>query len=142
MSLLALLLASAPTVTLAQPATEQATPELERMRAVIEHQLAAFRAHDAQAAWKVVAPGLKTKFGTADRFLRMVRDQYEPVYRPRSYEFGTLQPVDGGMGQWLHIVGPDGRSYRALYLMEPQPDGSWMTMGCMLAPPEEAPPRT
>ncbi len=125
------------------PRAEQALPalEIQGFRRIINDQIDAFRAADAEAAWRYVAPGLQQKFGSADRFLRMVRESYAPVYNPRSFEYGSIQRVPGGWGQWLHVVGPDGERVRALYLLEQQRDGTWRTMGCMLFPAEEEPPR-
>jgi ketosteroid isomerase-like protein len=32
----------------------------------------------------------------------------------------------------MTVVGPDGKSYTALYSMEKQPDGTWRISGCTL----------
>ena len=119
-------------------ATEQA---VQGMRAVIEGQLGAFARDDAAAAWKHVSPGLQQKFGTAERFLEMVRAHYQPVYAPQAVEYGELQRVEGDWGQWLEVVGPDGGRWRALYLLQQQPDGTWRTNGCLLVEGQPAPSR-
>ncbi|MEN0063690.1 MAG: DUF4864 domain-containing protein [Myxococcota bacterium] len=123
------------------PSTESATPivevgEAQAIRQMIEFQVEAFRRDDAAAAWKVVAPGLQRKFGTADAFLELVRSQYAPVYRPKSYVFRDIIEVYGGYGQWMEFTGPHGERVRALYLLEKQPDGTWRTSGCLLFEPE------
>lgn len=114
------------------PHTFVASTDAEQVRHVVDEQIAAFRAHDAEAAWRWVAPGLREKFGTADVFLRMVREQYPAVYAPRSYTFGPLQTRPDGLGQWIEFVGPNGERVEALYLFEPQADGTWRTSGCLL----------
>jgi hypothetical protein len=114
------------------PVVLAASTDAEAIRALIDDQIAAFRRHDAEGAWRHVAPELREKFGTADVFLRMVRDGYRPVYAPRSYSFGPLQATPDGLGQWLEIIGPDGERVQAMYLLERQPDGTWRTSGCLL----------
>ncbi len=109
----------------------------DQIRGLIDDQIAAFREADAEAAWRVVAPGLQSKFGTAEHFLRMVKQGYRPMVAPRSYSFEQLVPLPTGeLGQWLEVVGADGERVRALYLLESQSDGSWRTSGCMLFAPD------
>ncbi len=117
------------------------TPRERAVRGLIDEQIAAFRARDAQAAWRLVDPDLQQKFGTADRFLHVVEAGYAPVFSPRSYRYGELIRIDEAThGQWLDVVGDDGTRVKALYLMEQQADGSWRTSGCLLFEPGEAPP--
>jgi hypothetical protein len=71
-------------------------------------------------------------FGSVERFMSMVRQGYQPVYRPRSMAFGELATVDGQVTQELAVIGPDGTPRIALYTMEQQPDGSWRIAGCQL----------
>lgn len=139
MTLLLFLALLGPADALADPPRPAASvaSEAPAVRRVIEDQLAAFQRDDAQAAWKHVAPSLRSKFGDADTFLRMVRVGYRPVHRPQSVHFDDeLVPLDTGeLGQWLDVVGPDGKAFRALYLLEKQADGSWRTTGCLLFEP-------
>ena len=127
----------------AQVPAEAAGPVVEEtqaqaMRQVIDDQIDAFRGNDAAGAWRLVAPGLQRKFGTAERFLEMVRLHYAPVYQPKGYVYRDVVRVFGGFGQWMDVTGPRGERVRALYLMEQQPDGTWRTMGCLLYEPEDA----
>ncbi len=139
--LCSLALAQAPDASSREtPAPVVAPDAAQAMRQVIDDQIAAFRRDDAPGAWRHVAPGLKRKFGTADRFLEMVRVGYAPVYRPKRYDFGEVIRTPDGFGQWLDVEGPSGERLRALYLMERQPDGTWMTSGCLLFEPEASTP--
>ena len=107
-------------------------------RTLIDGQIAAFRAGNARAAFEVVDPDLKLKFGDAERFLEVVRVGYRPVYAPKSYRFGHTIELEGPneAGQWLHVVGPNNEPVDALYLLERQPSGEWKTSGCLLFRPE------
>ena len=135
-----LLLLQLPTAAVAQvtpPVSDADRPVIQQM---VRDQLAAFERDDAEAAWKHVAPGLQQKFGGADRFLELVRKGYEPVYRPQKVTFRDIAMFDGQPAQWLDVIGPRGGAYRALYLLEKQPDGSWRTAGCLLFLVEKASP--
>ena len=102
------------------------------IRAVIEHQLAAFQHDDAAAAFSDASPGIQAKFGTPEIFMEMVRTGYQPVYRPRGTEFRELVAGPAGLVQKVLFVGPDGGPVLALYSMEQEADGSWRISGCML----------
>ena len=80
---------------------------------------------------------IKRKFGTVDTFMRMVRDGYPMVYRPREVEFLEALVKDGRTVQALSLVGPDGQAVTALYFMERQADGSWRINGVSLLRREE-----
>lgn len=107
------------------------------IRAVIEHQLAAFQVDDAAAAFSDASPGIQAKFGTPDIFMEMVRTGYQPVYRPRQTEFRELVAGPEGPVQKVFFVGPDDRPVLALYSMEREDDGSWRISGCVLIEPAE-----
>lgn len=63
----------------------------------------------------------------------MVRKSYQSAYRPRSFEFRAIQRIDGKIVQPLAVVGPSGVAETALYIMEPQSDGSWKIGACIMA---------
>ena len=71
------------------PGSGQSVPaaDARAVRAVIEAQLEAFRRDDAPRAFSYAAPGIRDSFGTPEKFMAMVREQYAVVYRPRSVSF-------------------------------------------------------
>jgi hypothetical protein len=115
-----------------------APADVARIRAVVEGQLAAFQADDGPRAFGFAAPRIRALFGDPARFMAMVREAYRPVYRPREVAFRDLVTFDGLPAQRVLLVGPDGAVVIALYLMERQPDGSWLIAGCVLVPSDES----
>ena len=102
-------------------------------RAVISDQIAAFRADDGARAYSHAAPVIRQIFPDPERFMGMVRQGYQPVYRPQSFSFGKVAlSASGRPTQRVTIVGPDGLSYEAIYTMERQPDGTWQISGCAI----------
>jgi len=106
------------------------------IRNVIEQQMDAFRRGDGEAAFSHASPMIKRKFDDPATFMKMVRQRYRPVYRPRAVTFRNLERANGRLAQHVHVVGPDGRQVIAVYLMEKQDDGTWKIDGVYL---EEAP---
>ena len=105
------------------------------IRAVIEHQLEAFRRDDAVNAFAFASPEIQAKYGTPENFMTAVRSFYEPVYRPqRMGGFTNLYVMDGQLTQPVLLIGPDGDFVVALYAMQRQRDGDWKILGCSLIP--------
>jgi hypothetical protein len=102
------------------------------IRGMISSQIDAFRRDDGNAAYAFASPTIQGLFPTADLFMSMVRNAYQPVYRPQSVTFGQLSASPQGPEQKVFLVGPDGKSYVAVYSLQRQPDGSWRINGCTL----------
>ena len=96
-------------------------------------QIEAFRAEDGARAYGYAAPMIKQIFPNPDVFMNMVRQGYQPVYRPQSFTFGEAGfSASGRPIQKVTVVGPDGITYEAIYTMERQPDGTWQISGCAI----------
>ena len=102
------------------------------IQGVIGNQIDAFRHDDAGGAFSYATPELQTMFGSATRFMTMVQQQYRPVYRPRTVDFGTLSDTGGEVIQSVELIGPDGLAYTARYTMQRQPNGVWRIGACEL----------
>lgn len=114
------------------PASSLAAPDQAAIRQVIEAQLAAFQHDDGAAAFGYATPTIQQKFGDAQNFMAMVKGGYPAVYRPRSVAFDKLVDTEFGPDQILRVIGPDGHAYTAHYIMQKQPNGTWMINGCYL----------
>ncbi len=111
---------------------EFGTADVQIIRNLIERQIDAFKRDDATAAYSFAAPSIQKIFPTAEIFMDMVRNGYQPVYRPRSFAFDELTRIEGKLVQPVRVIGPDGVPVTALYIMERQSDGSWKIGGCVL----------
>lgn len=103
------------------------------VREVIEAQLDAFRRDDGERAFALATTGIRDVFGTAQKFMEMVRRSYPVVYRPRSVLFEAPVLVEGQVVQPVRMTDEEGRGWVAIYPMQRQPDGSWRTNGCQLS---------
>ncbi len=118
--------AAAPSAeTLAVSATDA-----QAIRAVVQAQLDAFAADDANRAFALAAPKIREQFGDADTFISMVRSGYPVVYRPASTEFMVPQWVAGEIIQSVRMTDDRGTLWLASYVLQRQPDKSWRIAGC------------
>jgi hypothetical protein len=126
-----MLLAAAPLLCWSQPYLSG--PDAAAVRDVIEAQLDAFRRDDAQRAFSLAAPTIRSQFGTAENFMEMVRSSYAVVYRPSSVKFETFEIIDDQVVQPVHLADADGQAWLAFYVMQRQPNGDWRIAGCQIA---------
>jgi len=118
-------------------AARAAPPEVpaqdaREIRAVIEAQLAAFHADDAERAFSFASPSIRAQFVVADYFLAMVRGAYPVVYRPQTLAFLLAEVIDGGTIQRVRMTDRSGAAWLANYRMQQQPDRSWRIDGCVV----------
>ena len=109
-------------------------PDADRqaIRAVIERQLQAFLRDDGTAAFSYATPNIQGIFQTSDNFMSMVKNGYQPVYRPQAVTFRDIIDLHGAPAQRVLVVGPDGVPVIAVYPMQRMPDGTWLINGCYL----------
>lgn len=124
---------------LAAPAFAQDLSPADRsaIRDVIQGQVDAFRRDDGAGAFGYASPSIRGMFGSPEIFMDMVRQGYQPVYRPKVFDFREIVTLHGQVTQKVHVIGPDGRPVTAFYPMTQLPDGTWRIDGCYLQAPEE-----
>ena len=108
--------------------------DAKQIRAVVQAQLDAFAADDARRAFSYAAPAIREMFGTADKFMAMVRAGYPAVVRPTSVVFFTPERVAGELIQVVELTDAAGSVWRAIYQMQRQRDKSWRINGCQVVP--------
>lgn len=118
------------------PAT--AADDVAAAQSVIRAQEQAFAHDDAASAYSYAAPAIHQLFPRAGIFVTMVRSQYAPVYRHKSFEFGEARTDGGLVAQRVHIIDANGEAWEALYTLEQQGDGSYKITGCTLLKAGEA----
>ena len=128
--LLGLVVFLLPVAVMAQPGQSEA--DRQAVIAVIQSQLDAFLADDADGAYQHASPSIQRIFPSPDIFMGMVSTGYLPIYRHQRAEFLEFGIVGGALAQRVLLIGPDGVPVVALYFMQRQPDGSWRINGVSL----------
>lgn len=106
--------------------------EKTEIRQIIQAQIDAFLADDAEAAFSLNSPGIKARFGNPKNFMKMVKTGYQPVYRPRAYFFKEIVNIEGQIVQHVLVIDQNEQPVLAIYPMERQQDGHWRIDGCFL----------
>ena len=127
------LFALAGLATGARAAPDVSAADAKAVRAIVEAQLAAFAADDAEKAFSYAAPGIRAMFITAERFLSMVRDGYPVVYRPASVTFLKPEWIDSKLLQRVQMTDTAGAPWMVVYELERQSDKSWRIAACVAA---------
>ena len=122
-------------IQLSLPLYAQGEPETG-VRQTIASQIDAFLADDGERAFSFASPSIQSIFGSSERFMRMVRQGYQPVYRPQDYRFLDLERRGEDVVQRVLVKGPDGGLVTAVYTLV-EIDGRWRISGCMLERPGE-----
>lgn len=104
------------------------------VRSVIEAQLEALAADDAERAYSYASAAIRTQFGDAAAFMAMVRSGYPMVVRPETVTFFQPQSNDGAVLQPVQLRDRAGRLWRATYQLERQSGGVWRINGCTVVP--------
>jgi hypothetical protein len=114
-------------------APDVSAADVKAVRGVIEAQLAAFAADDADKAFSYAAPGIRAMFVTAERFLAMVREGYPVVYRPASVTFLKPEWIQDKLIQRVQMTDAAGAPWMVVYEVERQADRSWRIAACVAA---------
>ena len=114
-------------------ATDVSAADAKAVRGVIEAQLAAFAADDADKAFSYAAPGIRAMFVTAERFLAMVREGYPVVYRPGSVTFLKPEWIQDKLIQRVQMTDAAGAPWMVVYELERQADRTWRIAACVAA---------
>jgi hypothetical protein len=104
--------------------------DAQQMRAVIQAQLDAFAAGDADAAFAQATPELRRLFGSPEAFMAMVSSGYAVVLRPAAVRFLAPRQVGGETLQPVDMTDAAGAAWAVLYQLKRQPDGAWRISGC------------
>ena len=113
-----------------------AEPDARAVRQVVEAQLEAFAANDAERAFSYASASIRAQFGNADDFMAMVRGGYPMVVRPAAVSFFQAQAQDRVEGaevtvqQTVQLRDREGRLWRATYLLERQAGVGWRISAC------------
>jgi hypothetical protein len=100
-------------------------------RAVISAQISALMNDDADKAYSLASPGIRSLYPDKKVFFAMVRDNYEAVYQAGTYAFGRSKLVGRGevVLQEVMISAKQGKDWTAIYDMRLMDDGSYKVNG-------------
>lgn len=108
------------------------TADAVAIHKVVQSQLDALANDDAAGAFELTSPAKRTQIGSADNFLRMIKEEYPPIYRPQRAIFSTPQVVHGHPIQIVRLTDGYSHVWVAIFWMKLEEDNSWKIDGCQL----------
>jgi hypothetical protein len=115
-------------------AADVPSSDAQSVRQVVQQQLQAFAANDAQRAFALADPGIRSKFESADQFMAMVRSQYPMVHRPATVLFLKPEADGATVFQRVRLTDTGGTGWVATYLLHRQKDRQWRISACVVVP--------
>jgi hypothetical protein len=107
--------------------------EIKAAQSSIEAQIRAFLAGENETAYSYAAPNIRRIFPTVEQFMAMVKNGYQPVWKPQNFAFGdAMEMSQTSIIQKVLVTGPDGKNYEAVYTLEMQEDGTFRITGVSL----------
>lgn len=103
----------------------------DELQSIITKQLDAFNREDASAAENLATPQFRDRYPDPASFLAMVKENYAPLFKPRSTRFAETTDSPHGPLQKMTVVASDGTIWTAVYVFE-RIDGAWRISGCGL----------
>ncbi|KUP90617.1 DUF4864 domain-containing protein [Tritonibacter horizontis] len=98
------------------PARAQSA-QSDQIIGVIDAQLEAFQAEDAQAAFGYASPSIQKHFGTPGNFITMVEQGYPMVWRPAEVQYLDLREIAGKLWQRVMMTDKSGGVHLLDYQM-------------------------
>jgi hypothetical protein len=113
--------------------------EARAVRAIVQAQLDAFAADDAERAFSYASAPVQAQFGNPSRFMEMVLGGYPMVVRPAAISFFQPETDDAptarasSVRQVVQLRDREGRLWKAVYLLERSAGEDWRISGCVVA---------
>jgi hypothetical protein len=99
---------------------------------VVQSQLEALSNDDAASAFELATPEKRMLIGSPDNFLRIIKEQYNPIYRFQRVIFSKPEVVDGDALQIVRVTDGYSRVWVAVFSMQQGEDNVWRIDGCQL----------
>lgn len=99
---------------------------------VVQSQLEALSNDDAAGAFELATPEKRMLLGSPDNFLRLIKEEYNPIYRYQRVIFSRPEVVDGDAAQMVRVTDGYSRVWVAIFWMLQDDNGNWRIDGCQL----------
>lgn len=113
-------------------AAELRDSEVVAIHRAVRSQIEALVNDDAARAFDLATEDTRSRLGSPDNFLRIIKEKYDPVYRHRMALYSPPQIVLGKVYQAVRLTDLDSHVWVAIYLMHKDEQGTWKIDGCQL----------
>ena len=99
---------------------------------VVQTQLEALSNDDAVSAFELATPEKRMLIGSPDNFLRLIKEEYNPIYRYQRVIFSKPEVINGDAIQVVRVTDGNSRVWLAVFWMQQGEDSAWRIDGCQL----------
>lgn len=99
---------------------------------VVQTQLEALSNDDAVSAFELATPEKRMLIGSPDNFLRLIKEEYNPIYRYQRVIFSRPEVINGDAIQIVRVTDGNSRVWLAIFWMQQGDDSAWRIDGCHL----------
>lgn len=99
---------------------------------VVQSQLEALSNDDAVSAFELATPEKRMLIGSPDNFLRLIKEEYNPIYRYQRVIFSKPEVINGDAIQVVRVTDGTSRVWLAVFWMQQGEDSMWRIDGCQL----------
>lgn len=98
----------------------------------VQSQLKALSNDDAASAFELTTSENRMLIGSAENFMRLIKERYLPIYRHRHVVFSIPEVVNGDAVQIVRVTDSDSRVWLAIFWMQQDDESNWKIDGCQL----------
>lgn len=106
--------------------------DVASIQQAIRGQLHALAEDDAESAFELITPSIRSQMGTPENFLRIIKEEYSPIYRHLVVIFSAPQALGDAIIQIVRLTDRESRVWLAIYNMQRDMTGNWKIDGCQL----------
>jgi len=99
---------------------------------VVQSQLEALSHDDAASAFELATPEKRLLIGNPDNFMRLIKEEFNPIYHYQRVIFSMPEVVNGDAIQIVRVTDGYSRVWLAVFWMQQGDDSSWKIDGCQL----------
>lgn len=99
---------------------------------VVQSQLEALSNDDAVSAFELATPEKRMLIGSPDNFLRLIKEEYNPIYRYQRVIYSKPEVINGDAIQVVRVTDGNSRVWIAVFWMQQGEDSAWRIDGCQL----------
>jgi len=99
---------------------------------VVQSQLDALANDDAATAFELATPEKRMLIGSPDNFLRLIKEEYNPIYRYQRAIFSRPEVIHGDAIQVVRVTDSYSRVWLAVFWMQQGEGSVWRIDGCQL----------
>lgn len=98
----------------------------------VQSQLEALSNDDAASAFELATHEKRMLIGTPDNFLRLIKEEYDPIYRYQRVIFSQPEVINGDAVQVVRVTDGYSRVWVAVFWMQQDAESQWKIDGCQL----------